>query len=345
MRQLCVMFLLLWAASLLLASASIEMVNMENHGTAVSRVVIGLSGESGTEINSSNSGVQVLIKDYLPSQARINYKAGGLISGVYQQENLVKIDVDGAFRLEHLRLDNRIVIDIFAARPSKAQRLIIADFYSSVGKLNSADKTYGDLHIDYREDSQILYNWAQLLHKRGSTRATEKLAMIPQNSPYYSKAQQLMAMIHGDEEPLPPPPDAKDFSSMESETVVPDTVLPDTVQVIPAREVTASQPSRKKRIFYPGWLLPIALLVMGGLLAYLAFTRTPKRRPAVKKPTPSIVASEAALDSKTMCRMVGKLTSDGWTRKEIARELKISQAEVEQYLHLCHRGGHDDPEV
>ncbi len=111
--------------------------------------------------------------------------------------------------------------------------------------------------------------------------------MIPQNSPYYSKAQQLMAMIHGDEEPLPPP-DAKDFSSMESETVVPDTVLPDTVQVIPAREVTASQPSRKKRIFYPGWLLPIALLVMGGLLAYLAITRTPKRRPAVKKqPHPS----------------------------------------------------------
>jgi hypothetical protein len=83
-----------------------------------------------------------------------------------------------------------------------------------------------------------------------------------------------------------------------------------------------------------GWIV--------GIFGYHAHTQTATR---CKKATPSIVASEAALDSKTMCRMVGKLTSDGWTRKEIARELKISQAEVEQYLHLCHRGGHDDPEV
>ncbi len=338
------MFLLLWATSFLLASASIENINMENHGTAVSRVVIELGGESGTEINTSGSGLQVLIKDYLPSKASINYKAGGLISGISQRDNQVQIDVQGAFRIEQLRLGKRQVIDIFAAQPTKAQRLTIADFYSEVGKLNSADKAYNDLHIDYREDNQILYKWAQLLHKRGSARATEKLSMISQTSPYYAKAQQLMAIIHGDEEPLPPPPDANEFGSAEAQETVQDSVLPDTANTIVAKNLPAPLVPKQTRRFDPNWLFPFALLVMGAFLLYLAFTLKPKRHPAAKKPSPAISVSNTALDSKTMCRMVGKLTADGWTRKEVARELKITQTEVEQYLHLCHRGGHDDPE-
>lgn len=344
MKKLCVVLCLLALVMLLPAAASLEYVNMENHGSAVTRIVIGWNGSSGTEVFRSDAGLDVLIKDYLASSATINFKSGALVSGIEQQNNTIRIKVKSSFRFEQLNLGNKLAVDIFTDNPDKAQRLIIADFYASTGKLNTADKVFNDLHIDYREDSEILYKWALLLNRRGSARATEKLAMIPVSSPYYAKGQQLMAIIHGDEEPLPPPPQTEEKAEIMPVPALTDTLAKDTLSTAPQAVAPVKQPARKSFAFP---FVPFLIVLGAVLIVFVLFFSLlgKKKKPALNNYTPIMKESETALDSKTMCRMVSKLIADGWTRREIARELKISLKEVEQYLLLCHQGGHDEHEV
>lgn len=344
MKKLVLMLALLAFSMLLGASASLESVNMENHGMAVTRVVLQLNGSSETEISRSGSNLDVLIKDYLPGKASVNFKAGGIVSDVEQHNNSVLITVAKPFRYEQLRLGNRLAVDVFTAAPSKAERITIAEFYGSTGKLNSADKMFNDLHIDYREDGEILYKWAQLLYRRGSARATEKLSLIPHNSAYFAKGQQLMAEIHGDEEPPPPPPEENTEPLAKAVTAKPDSV-PEAVPQPTQSDATPSPIPKRNGFAFPfvPFLIILAALLLVFILFFSLFTR--KKSPTPKKVVPQLKPSETALDSKTMCRIVSKLTADGWTRREIARELKIPQKDVEQYLQLCHQGGHEDYEV
>jgi len=344
MKKLVLLLALLALSLLLGASANLESVNMENHGTAVTRVVLQLNGNSETEISRSGSNLEVLIKDYLPGKASVNFKAGGIVSDIEQKNNSLLISVAKPFRYEQLRLGNRLAVDIFTAAPTKAERITIAEFYGATGKLNSADKMFNDLHIDYREDGGILYEWAQLLYRRGSARATEKLSLIPQNSAYFAKGQQLMAEIHGDEEPPPPPPVESPEPLAKAETAMPDSI-PEIAHQAVKSDVTPSPIPKRNGFAFPfvPFLIILAALLVVFILFFSLLTR--KKKPTPQKVVPQLQPSETALDSKTMCRMVSKLTADGWTRREIARELKIPLKEVEQYLQLCHQGGHEDYEV
>ncbi len=336
----CFAFLSIWLA----ASASLDYVNMENHGKAVTRVVVIWKGNSAVEVSETGSGLEVLLKDYLPGNAVINFNSGGLVSGIEQRNNTILIGVNSPYRYEQLNLGDRLAIDIFNAKPDKAQRLTIAQFYSATGKLNSADRIYGALHSDYPGDSAILYQWASLLKKRGSARATEKLALIPSDSPWFAKAQPLMASLHGEEEPLPPPPEARENAEPESAVTEPASPLKDTLFTAPEMVTPVPVPPKKSFAFlYVPLLIIFAALLLGFILRLVLQTK--KTSPISYEAKAELKPSETALDSKTMCRMVSKLIADGWTKREIARELRITQTEVEQYLQLCHQGGHDDTET
>jgi hypothetical protein len=317
---------------------------MEDYSGTVVRVVVGLSADGDYKISTSSSSLEFKLDNFISnSKARIATKDSNLVSAIEQDGEVLRITVKYPFRYETTGFEypRRIAIDIFKSNPSKAERLNIADFYSETGKLNSADKTYSDLHIDYHQDAQILYQWAVLLHKRGSARATEKLAMIPPDSPYYKKAQTLMVKLHGDEEPLPPPP-AVTETPAQSTPEVPIALPEPPVTPKPAAVPQAKHVPAKSSGAFTG-LIPILLLV--GVLIAIAvviFVLALRMKPPVKRESALTETSDLALDTKTLCRMVSKLLSDGWSMREISKELKISQKEVEQLVQMCHSGSHDE---
>jgi len=343
MRKLLFLLVLLLLTVWLFGSAAISFVNMEDHGGAVCRVVIGLDGNSEAEATQNGNRLEVLVKDWLPGTAAIANSPSGLLSSVEQHGNSIFIIAKRAFRYEQLSLGNRLAYDIFVTDPDKRQRLAIAGFYAETGKLNSADRAYGELHTDYREDGEILYKWALLLQKRGSQRATDKLLLIPKASPFYAKGQALLATLHADEEPLPPPEPVAP-PAPQSRITPPMPQSADTLTKAPEpmpQAVPASQPQRSYGFLPLLIILGAAILV---IIVVFSLSRH-RKRPDRSLSTTEFETSDTALDSKTMCRIVSKLIADGWTTREIARELKVSQREVERYLQLCHQGGHDDAEA
>lgn len=348
MKRNILLFLFIMSIALLCAAVGITSVNMEDHNSAVVRVVIGLSADGGYSINTGGNGLEFKLDNFISnSKARIATKDSNLVTAIEQDDAVLRISISKPFRYETTTFSypRRIAIDIFKKNPTKEERLIIADFYTEMGKLNSADKTYSDLHIDYREDAQILYKWAVLLQKRGSARATEKLALIPTGSPYYKKAQMLMAKLHGDEEPLPPPPPAEpEPVSAPKDTIAAVSIVP----VSPAESIAAPIKVKTKSCPILGlcgtWGIVPVLLVLGVMLALAVFIfiLAIKMKAPVKRDEIPMVESELVLDTKTMCKMVSKLLSDGWTMREIAKELKISLREVELLVQMCHSGGHED---
>ncbi|MDY0152906.1 MAG: hypothetical protein RBS43_11580, partial [Candidatus Cloacimonas sp.] len=198
---------------------------------------------------------------------------------------------------------------------------------------------YNALHIDYREDAEILYHWAELLAKRGSSRATEKLSMIPSRSSYYRSAQVLLAKLHGDEEPLPPPPIAVAEKMVEEDESMPvDSIIQAPVQ----KQADAPPPVKKSWGYFPLIAVEVLLLAMVLYLISIAIRR-PKRK--LVNAEDIVKPEDSGLDTKTLCRMVSKLLADGWTMREISKELKISQKEVENLVQLCHHGGHDETDA
>ena len=347
MKRKVLLFLFIMSIAMLCAAVGITSVNMEDHDSAVVRVVIGLSAEGNYSINAGGNGLEFKLDNFITnSKARIATKDSNLVTAIEQDEEVLRISISKPYRYETTTFSypRRIAIDIFKKNPSKAERLAIADFYAEMGKLNSADKTYSDLHIDYREDAQILYKWAVLLQKRGSARATEKLALIPASSPYFKKAQILMAKLHGEEEPLPPPPSEPEPILQDSIAAVPVVPVKPPVKVNPPLQVkTKSCPI----LGLCGNLGVIPLLLVLGLMVALGvfiFILAIKMKPPVKREESPIVESDLALDTKTMCKMVSKLLSDGWSMREISKELKISLREVELLVQMCHSGGHEDTE-
>ncbi|MDD2228279.1 MAG: hypothetical protein PHY48_02580 [Candidatus Cloacimonetes bacterium] len=344
MKRSTLMLMFLFAVTLLVASVGITSVNMEDYSGAVVRVVIGLSANGTYQISSNPGSLDFKLDNFISnSKARIATKDSNLVSAIEQDGDVLHITVKQAYRYEtsSFTYPRRVAVDIFKNNPNREERLDIAAFYSDTGKLNSADKTYSDLHIDYRQDSEILYKWAVLLHKRGSSRASEKLFYIPTGAPYFEQAKKLMAVLHGEEEPLPPPPPIAIEETDNVQTPPPVSAEPAKVPEVSALVQTKQAPA----ICPINWLGVIPKLVLLGFLLAISviifvFAVTRKRKP---EPEPSpFIKSSTSLDTKTLCSMVSKLLSDGWSMREISKELKISLKEVEQLVQICHSGIHED---
>ena len=346
MKRIYFTFLLLFAAVLLLASTSFSYVNMKDYGDAVTRVVIGLSGDPLVKFSTSGDILELSIEDFTSqSQAQIEQQSGVMVATISQNGSTISIKARESFRFERFRLGDpqREVIDIFTANPTRTQRITIGDFYAGTGKLNSADNTFYALDSDYPQDPQILYHWALALKKRGSLRATEKLLQIPSGSGYYQPAQALLAKLHSAEEPLPAaPPEA--ISITPPMPAAPVTTPIESISIAPKTENIPPKPEPTEEPSILGYL-PL-LLVEGlfiGFFAYLIsllINKSKQRKPKIMPP--EINEANLGLDSQTLIRMVSKLLADGWTVKEISKELKLKQSDVEQLSQHCRKENHDD---
>ena len=216
---------------------------------------------------------------------------------------------------------------------------IKTDFYTSAGKLNSADKIYYELSKSYPEDYAILYKWTLLLKQRGSNRINNIAAKIPQNSEYYPLAQQV---LKGNQIPKTAQCNPAEKTQIAGKTVCnqekAETIIPQapetgkTANTIQDKKLPATKWMRK--------LMLLIILILILILIYHLIANIGKRK---KKPTLDFkMESEnkteiPAEENKTLVLMVQRLLDSGWKNSEIARELKISEEEVERLMQLRHQ--------
>lgn len=327
---------------LLGAAVGVSTVKMEDHAGAVCRVVIGFTEEAQYQISDHAGSLDIRVQDFdNGSKARIYAAKSTLVTGVEQRDELLQISIAKPFRYETMSFDypRRLAIDIFLAQPNRGQRLAIADFYAEIGKLNSADKAYNALNLDYKNDPQVLYHWALLLAKRGSARLGDVVAKIPQDSAYYERAHKLLAKLHSDEEPLPPPPPepapapevAKVADSVAVAAIQP---APDSSKADVAPVAQPAQVTGKQWDYRPLLLIGLVALLFVILYIMLYAKKHPHHHLLDEEHTES---QEPDLDNPTLNRMVSKLLDDGWTNKEIARELKLGITQVNHIIHKQHQ--------
>lgn len=346
MKKAIVMVVFGCLAMMLAATVGIATVKMEDHASAVSRVVISLNNEAKYFISETGAGLAIRFEDFdMGTKARIYAAKSDLVTGIEQNDEVLNVKIGKPFRYETMSFEypRRLVLDVFVAEPNRAQRLVIGDFYSEMGKFNSADKVYSRLSSDYPKDAQVMYHWALLLAKRGSNRAMDVLAKIPENSSYYERGQKLLARLTGEtvpqavvphqEEPavpevksVPEPMAAQDSSNVPLAPGVEKEAKPSTVEPKVAAKKAISP-------FMLQIVLLIALMVLLAVVLYYLFTGKRQPRIDLLADDPIAIQEEEASD-RTMRKMVSKLLDDGWTHKEIARELKISTAKVERLLHF-----------
>jgi tetratricopeptide (TPR) repeat protein len=308
--------------------------------------------------------VEVKIDNNNPSKVNIGYKGGNIVRSIEQRNNRIRISISPAYRLERMVLEDplRLVLDIIVANPNRQQKLNIAEFYTSCGKLNSADKLYVELNRDYPNDGEILYKWALLLEQRGSNRLKAIVAKIPKISTYYSMGQSILARVYGKKAPSTPPAEKttpqekpKPIEPPKPVQEIPpapesdQTVLPESLIATPPLQQDVQEtplPMQKKEStlsFFEKNPLLIVFFVLLLLLIIIIFifihSGKKKPKPIVSVP-PEIRKDSASLDTETLCRMVSRLLINGWTNKQIAKELKLPEEEVERLVKLSHQGNY-----
>lgn len=321
-------------------------IETQNYGSAVSRIVIGLYGTGAYKVEQGNNFVELKLDNSDGSKLNISNPAGGLIKSIEQFSDKIIIAISCPYCLEQMILDSprRLVLDIIVAQPDKQQKLEIADFYTSTGKLNSADKIYGQLHHKYPDDHEILYKWVLLLKQRGSSRLKDIAAKIPQNSEYYPLAQQIVKGNYRDKTTLIYPEGKTKNACKISSTGEKTTT--ESIYIIPETQQETKQPSKpdkEKKLYSKKWIRRIMLIVILILLLILIYHFIANISRKKRKTTYNIniepESKEKILpeENKTFFLMVCRLLDFGWTNSEIARELKISEEEVERLVQLCHQ--------
>ena len=79
-------------------------------------------------------------------------------------------------------------------------------------------------------------------------------------------------------------------------------------------------------------IVVVAAIIVVAILLIFIIVLLLRLRAAKRNVKHGVKKRATKMDSATITKMVSKLLSDGWTNKEIARELKISRYEVEQAI-------------
>jgi hypothetical protein len=350
MKYLTMMLILLCVS--MLSAVSIQSIRAEDYNNAVCRMVLDMDEDVDFSIAKRDDGFFVSIPNFDGNVPENNLGATFLnrLEGAPGELKIVSSE-DLGYHTMWLSDAQALVIDFFSQSQDKHDRLTIARFLADKGRLASADSAFHKLAIDYPNHYDILYYWGKLLIKRGSSRAAEKLAQIPMSSSYYSAAQSLIKP-----EDHSPQSDAMNAETTQTLELMPTPVIEDEqpeelaqpmdsiITVIPAAEIYTEKPSLlssaadlASRYFVLTIILFVAILVILCMLIFGSFKRSPKLSKT------NIEESSLNLDTETMCKMVNRLLADGWTNKEIARELKISLHETELIIRRLHYMGiHED---
>jgi len=355
MKRLLIIIMVLSTSALF--AVSIRSIRAEDYSGTVCRLVLMMDQDVDFKVNQQGNDFYVTIKDF-DGQVPAHNLGGTFLDQIEPIKDGLKINSSIQLRYLTMQLSDvkALVIDFLKVTRQKKEGLTIARFLADKGRLASADIEYEKLSIDHPNHYDILYYWGELLIERGSSRAAQKLAMIPEYSSYYPAAQELLNpgsgfqpedLQAGAEEPEAALIREEDGlqaelpSSAEPDVEIIETPMQDSIIfAFPPEEVFVEKPSllsSMAELASRYILLTIAVFVaIFVILACLIFGKFKKTD---KKTKQDIQESEASLDMDTLCKIVNRLLADGWTNKEISRELKISLHEVELIVHRLHYMG------
>jgi hypothetical protein len=319
------------------ALTGVKSIRAEDYHEVAGRLVFDLDSNSTYSAQPSNDILQIRIGDFDNEDAQrvINSK---FIREVSLVPGGFNVKLASGLRYEKMYFDDtkQIVIDLFTKPTSKSGRLTIARFYSDRGRYASADKAFSDLNRDFPDSDDILYHWGVLLKRRGSTRAEDILARIPASSTYYKQARSLME----GSDYIPPimVKPCPELTDEEVEEQPEEPALADSIATteVPIAVTPVTAVEEQPRSSFWNTIVEIALdhfvLTLGFfvstlvILSILIFGFKQK-----SKPGPN---ANVGFEALSMRRMVNRLLADGWTHKEIARELKITVDEVAYIANL-----------
>lgn len=362
MKRLIIILLSLSLSSLF--ALGVQSIRIEGHQDIACRLVIQLDEEVEPVIQKTGNGFYIAIPGLSGSLPAYNTD-GQLIKSLRLEGSGVAVSTTGSLNYSRVILDNKKIAayDLYIS-PSikeKDKRLRLAKFHTEKGRYATADKMYNDLSIDYREHWDIQYYWGELLIKRGSDRAKAKLSSIPPGSSFYPKAQALLSSlgqssqaepiretrktIEEPKKPAEPEKPTEDFKDLDEFFDLkpnptgdyeileePGIAVKDKAPIIDADERDHFLSSLAELVSGRFSLLIFSFVVLLIILILLIYVFKNNKK-SVKK---EVEVNSLNMDTATITRMVNKLLSDGWTNREIAKELKISLFEVEQAIKRLH---------
>lgn len=248
----------------------------------------------------------------------------------------VEVELSGAAKYSVQPLNNgegvRLTVSNAGSVASAPVYQRLSEIIYSITTQSDGQKSFIDIQTMGKVDYSLSTNSAKdkitlALTKAGS--APAKAVNKPKIVPEQKKA------------PLPAP---EKVTEAKPDTLV-KPVIKDTLNSSPegtlavkeTEEVTQSKPNIKPLILWSG----IGLLL---LLIVFVFWKYFRKTPQVTKKEKAEKAFEGPtlmLDSETRTRMVRKLTEQGWTAREIAREMKMNTKDVETLLATIKRGGNE----
>ncbi len=341
-----------------LNAASIIAIKAHDYEHVVTRTVITLDSPVVPDVQSNPQQKTIRISlpgvsvgGIRPDYRRLRSIIDAIEVSPTASGTIIIIKTMEPFRTEQLILPDphRIVLDIHAqlARNGRRERLALARFYTDTGKYSNAEREFRSLTRDFANDHEIAFNWGYLLIKRKSFEfANEKLSSIPSSSPLYARVQSLSHMIpgaHPSPEKTPSPelvPDEREAEPVAAEQ--PPPPQPQT-RVSHSGIEQDGLISRLAEVTYENIILSLlTFIIMMFLLTWIWMLELAKRiKPQLLNGNDD-TERPIFIDTDTRKKMVSKLLSDGWSVREIARELKISAKEVEQTVKLCQMSNHDE---
>jgi uncharacterized integral membrane protein len=362
MKRLLVMLLVVFNAALF--ATSIQSIRAKDYYGSVVRFVLDMDQDTDFIVEKSSDGFYLGIPGFdgkIPA-----YSLGGTyLDAVYGAQGGIVVKTNENLNFYKMRLSDSkcLVVDFYKADNSKASRLALARFNTEKGRLVAADKAFSSLAVDYPNHYDVWYYWGELLIKRESSRAADKLYKIPSSSSYYEKAQKLLdsglspavrdeaapvaeeAAVEPEIEITGEPEGAIQVKSVDEILDPPEGLKPEIAQsedavvytIPPELLEDADEDFDSTNSLRGYWLYILCGIILLVILIIIIILERNRRKS--KDFLSGIHEGHSSMDTNTMLKMVNRLLADGWTNKEIARELKISLSEVEQSIHRLHYVG------
>ncbi len=342
----------------LLAVPSLKVIKTHDY-SYVNRTVIVFSSRVEYQIENNTATNTLVIK--IPSAA----KGAGFVEPRIDRSQIlhsilvstgksgIEISIQTAepVRREEMRLDEegyKLVLDIFPKNLPKTFEagLGTANFYFATHQFAKALPLYVNLESTFPDKKQVNYYIAKdLAGLKKYSQALARLEKVPADSREYQFVQTLKDKIQNDSSSLNDFFDS-DYDSSLSQPVATQQPKPAQAQAsteaVTFQTVKMPKPAKPSIVelllttLIPLWLALALIIVLFIIIIIILKSKRSEPKPKTTFTVYNEPRREPSIfvDEEAKRKTIVKLIHDGWSNKEIAKELHISESEVEATVKL-----------
>ena len=346
MKKLWISLMMLSLCVGISCATSIINIRAQDYESVACRFVLDLTVDADFTVIPKANGFQIDIENFDGKDANRKINSS-IIKEVRILPSGVLLNTIGNLRYEMMRYDDtkQAVIDFFIQAKTRSQHLAIANFYSDRGKYRQADELYAQLDRQYPQDDEILYHWGVMLKRSGrpqQTQSPKPAATEPDKTPQPRQSSQPEAELGRRYVPQLPPEEPSETyfidlsgdDSIHLDSLFQSDSLVTLVQLPPVKLERISFLEVVSEIASRYFLLTLLFFVSALVIIYILLFGGKKKKNSYKE--------EPGFEIRALRRMVARLLADGWTHKEIARELKITSNEIAKIANLPQKSYAED---